>query len=142
MPTPVKTPLCKHNLRICEKCIVITDAGKRMSDLINGLMTFNKPWEIRHCWVAIRLSDGGFDGNLYATREEAINHQLDERFCAYAWMGTFVGSKAKSLDCQIFLEYHRQAYDNGMRLHEVKAPQLIMPTGAYDGITGRRRGTI
>jgi hypothetical protein len=132
-------PPCKHGLRICEKCIIIDDAAKRMSNVINSLMAFNKPWEIRNCWIAIRLADGGFDNNIYATREEAINHQIDERFCAYAWLGNFISSAAKPLDCAIFLKYHRDAYDAGMRLHEPKAPQLILPTSAYDNITGRHR---
>jgi hypothetical protein len=132
-------PRCKHGLRICEKCIIVDDAAHRMSDIINSLMTFNQPWAIRNCWIAVRLADGGFDNNIYATREEAINHQADERFCAYAYLGTFVGSAAKPLDCAIFLKYHRDAYDAGMRLHEPDAPQLILPTSTYDRVTGRSR---
>lgn len=135
---PQLKPKCRHGLRICEKCIRIDDAAKRMADIVNGLVTFNQPWAIRNCWIAIRLEDGGFDNNLYATREEAIKHQTDERFCAYAWMGNMI-SGAKPLDCAIFLEYHRQAYDSGMRLHEPEAPQLIMPTAGYDKLTGRVR---
>jgi hypothetical protein len=131
--------MCKHRLRLCEKCVIVDDAARRMSDIINGLMTFNKPWVVKNCWVAIRLQDGGYDNNIYATREEAIRHQLDERFCAYAYLGTFVGSKAKPLDCAIFLKYHRDAYDQGMRLHEPEAPQLILPTSAYDRVTGKER---
>lgn len=123
---------------ICDKCIIITDAAKMMADIINGLVTFNKPWEIRNCWVAIRLADGGYDNTIYATREEAIKHQADERFCAYAYLGNML-SGAKPLDCQIFLDYHRQAYDAGMRLHEPEAPQLIVSTNMYDRITGRDR---
>lgn len=129
---------CRHGMKICPQCIVVDDAAKRMSDIINGLVAFNNPWELRKCWVAIKLADGSFDGNLYATREEAINHQIDERFCAYAWMGNMLQG-AKPLDCAIFLEFHRQAYDAGMRLHEPEAPQLIVPTAAYDRLTGRKR---
>jgi hypothetical protein len=131
-----KPKLCRHGQRICPQCIEISDPAKRMADVINGLVTFNDPWHLRQCWIAIRLADGGFDGNLYATREEAIRHQSDERFCAYAWMGNML-SGAKPLDCAIFLEFHRQAYDSGMRLHEPEAPQLIMPTSVYDQLTGR-----
>jgi hypothetical protein len=109
-----------------------------MADVINSLVTFNPVWHLRECWIAIRLADGGFDGNLYATREEAIKHQPDERFCAYVWMGNMIQG-AKPLDCAIFLEFHRQAYDAGMRLHEPEAPSLIVPTKAYDYMTGRRR---
>jgi hypothetical protein len=54
-------------------------------------------------------------------------------------MGTMLQG-ARPLDCQIYLEFHRQAYDANMRLHEPEAPQLILPTSVYDRITGRRRG--
>lgn len=109
-----------------------------MSDIVNGLVTFNDWDTLRHTWIAVRLSDGGFDGNLYATREEAINHQLHETTCAYQWMGNMIQG-AKPLDCAIFLEFHRQAYDAGMRLHEPEAPQLVVPTSVYDRMTGRKR---
>lgn len=132
-------PLCRHGAAICPQCIGISDAAKRMSDIINGLVTFVPLWELRTRWIAIRLQDGGYDGVLYDTREDAITHQVDERFCAYAWMGNMLNG-AKPLDCAIFLEYHRQAYDAGMRLHEPDAPQLILPTASYDRMTGRYRG--
>lgn len=141
MRTEPLPPKCKHGLRICEKCIIVDDAAKRMADIINSLVTFNQPWSLRDVWIAIRLADGGFDNNLYATREEAINHQSDERFCAYVFMGNMLAG-AKPLDCAIYLKYHRDAYDAGMRLHEPGAPQLILPTSVYDKITGRTRGTV
>jgi hypothetical protein len=132
-------PVCRHGVTICPQCIQIDDAAKRMSSMINGLIAFNNPFDLRQTWLAIKLQDGSSDGNLYATREEAIRHQLDERFCAYICMGTVMNG-SKPLDCAIFLEFHRQAYDEGMRLHEPEAPQLIMPTAGYDKLTGRVRG--
>lgn len=30
-------------------------------------------------WVALRLSDGGSDGNVYDTRPDAIRHQADRK---------------------------------------------------------------
>lgn len=131
-------PLCRHGAAICPQCIKIDDAAKRMSDIINGLVTFTPAWELRSKWIAIRLADGGYDGNLYDSRDAAIDHQLDERFCAYVLMQSMLQG-AKPLDCAIFLEYHRQAYDAGMRLHEPEAPQLILPTGTYDRLIGRKR---
>lgn len=131
-------PLCRHGAAICPQCIAIDDASKRMADNINALVTFTPAWELRTKWLAIRLSDGGYDGTLYDSRDAAIDHQLDERFCAYVCMATMLQG-AKPLDCAIFLEYHRQAYDAGMRLHEPEAPQLIMPTLGYDLLTGRKR---
>jgi hypothetical protein len=110
-----------------------------MADIVNGLVTFTPIWELSSKWVAIRLSDGGYDGNLYDSRDDAISHQLDERFCAYVAMQSMLQG-AKPLDCAIFLEFHRQAYDAGMRLHEPEAPQLILPTSVYDRMTSRVRG--
>jgi len=109
-----------------------------MAGIINGYVTFVPVWELRTKWIAIRLQDGGSDGNLYDSREDAIKHQLDERFCAYVCMGAMI-SGAKPLDCAIYLEVHRQAYDGGMRLHEPEAPQVIMPTSVYDRMTSRVR---
>lgn len=131
--------LCRHGHAICPQCIEIGDAAKRMADIVNGLVTFTPIWELSNKWIAIRLSDGGYDGNLYDSRDDAIRHQLDERFCAYAAMQSMLQG-AKPLDCAIFLEFHRQAYDAGMRLHEPEAPQLILPTSVYDRMTSRVRG--
>lgn len=136
MPKTKET--CQHGMTICPQCIKISDAAKRMSGIINGLVTFTETWELRTKWIAVRLADGGYDGNLYDSREDAIRHQLDERFCAYVCMGTMLQG-AKPLDCAIYLEFHRQAYDEGMRLHEPEAPQLIMPTAVYDRMMGRQR---
>jgi hypothetical protein len=137
--TTTKVPTCRHGLRLCDQCIIVDDAAKRMSEVINALVTFSSDlYELGHKWIAIRLADGGYDGTLYDTRDDAIRHQLDERFCAYVCMANMI-TGSKPLDCAIFLEYHRQAYDAGMRLHEPGAPQLILPISAYDRITGRRR---
>lgn len=109
-----------------------------MAGIINGYVTFIPPFELMTKWVAIRLQDGGSDGNLYDSREDAIRHQIDERFCAYVCMGAMMQG-AKPLDCAIYLEVHRQAYDSGMRLHEPEAPQIIMPTTLYDRLTSQKR---
>jgi hypothetical protein len=116
----------------------IPDEAKRMSDIINSLVAFTPTWELRNKWIAVRLNDGGYDGTLYDSRDDAITHQLDERFCVYVCMRTMMQG-AKPLDCAIYLEFHRQAYDSGMRLHEPEAPQLLLPTSGYDQITGRVR---
>lgn len=129
---------CRHGQTICPQCIEVGDAAKRMSDIINGLLAFTPLWDLRTKWIAVRLNDGGYDGNLYDSRDDAIRHQLDERFCAYVCMQSMLQG-AKPLDCAIYLEFHRQAYDEGMRLHEPEAPQIIVATSMYDRITGRDR---
>jgi hypothetical protein len=127
---------CKHGYVICSKCVVITDAAKRMSDYIN-LMLVAQPWEvIKTSWLAIRLEDGNCDGTLYDTREDAIKHQLHENLCAYFFMRTALGGVPQR-DCQIFLDTHRHIYDNGGRLADPAAPQVVMSTYGHDVITGR-----
>jgi hypothetical protein len=133
-----KPNLCQHGLKICDQCIIIDDAAKRMSGIINGYIVFMPMWELRSKWLAIRLSDGGSDGTLYDSREDAINHQLDARFCAYTAFQSLMGG-ASPKDCAIWLEVHRQAYDANMRLHEPEAPQLIVSAGAYDWMNYRQR---
>lgn len=110
-----------------------------MSGIVNSLVSFTPVWDLRTKWIAVKLADGSYDGVLYDSRDDAIRHQLDERFCAYVCMASMVQG-AKPLDCAIYLEFHRQAYDSGMRLHEPEAPQLILPTSVYDRMTGRVRG--
>lgn len=130
---------CRHNLVICSRCVQVTDAARRMSDTINGVITFSRAWEICNSWMAFRLADGTSDGVIYDTRQAAISHQSDERLCAYFCFRSAMGG-TKPLDCQIFLNMHRHAYDNGGGLSEPQAPQLIMPSNYYDFIRGRYRG--
>jgi hypothetical protein len=115
---------------------VITDAARRMSDIINLTITFNGVWEIKDKWMAFRLSDGSTDGALYDTRQDAINHQSNPQWCAYQSFRNLL-SGAKPLDCQIFLDVNRQAAE--MNLHEDHAPQLILPTAYYDFLNDRKR---
>ena len=127
---------CKHGLRVCSRCVVVTDAGKRMSDLIN-LLTVAQPWDVlKRTWIAIRLQDGGYDGTLYDTRQDAIRHQLDENFCAYFCMRNALGGVTPK-DCQLYLNAHRQVYDAGGRMAEPQAPQVIISTRGYDIMTGK-----
>jgi hypothetical protein len=125
--------LCKHGYAICPECIFITDAAKRMAATVNGIIAFSRWWDIRDKWMAFKLADGSTDNVLYDSRTDAIRCQLDERFCAYLCMHNLAFG-LKELDAQIYLEFHRQAYDQNLRLHEPEAPQLIMPTDWYDRI--------
>jgi hypothetical protein len=130
---------CKHGNQVCSQCVVVTDAAKRMSDTINGRLSFSKDWGIRTAWMAFRLSDGGSDNVVYDTRLDAISHQLHENLCAYFCFRNAMGG-TNARDCQIFLDLHRAAYDSNMRLSEPQAPVMIMPTPYHDYRTGRKRG--
>lgn len=71
-------------------------------------------------YVAIRLSDGGSDGTLYDTRNDAIRHQLHENLCAY-YRVTIGGASPKAM--WVFMVYMRQLYDNGVRFSQ-EAPRV------------------
>jgi hypothetical protein len=127
-----RSGLCRHGFRVCSQCVVITDAARRMSDRIN-LWIVAQPWDVlKNSWVAIRLANGGTDGVLYDTRQDAISHQLDERHCAYFSFRTALGG-VNARDCQLFLDVHRQVYDAGGHFTE----PMIMSTRGHDIMSGR-----
>jgi hypothetical protein len=89
-----------------------SDAAKRASDIINSYITF-MPWdELKRKYIAIRLSDGGHDGNLYDSFTEAVRHQSDEKLCYYVWMGNLIGG-ARPKDMELLLKFARDNYDRG-----------------------------
>lgn len=121
---------CKHGNTICSRCIVVTDAGKRISEGIRLAITFHVWEEIKNGWMAFALSDGQTDHTVYPSRQDAIRHQSDEtRFLYIALRSCPSGMPEK--DAEIFLEVNRHAYDASMRLSEPEAPQLIMPISRH-----------
>ena len=97
-----------------------SDAAKRASDNINAFRTF-VPWdELKHKWMAVRLSDGGYDGTLYDSKVEAVKHQSNEFLCAYVAFKNLVGG-ATPKDMELFLKFNRDAYDAGFRLPDPSA---------------------
>jgi len=86
-----------------------SDAAKRCSDHINLHAVVN-PFAIGQ-FAAIRLSDGGSDGELYQSRSDAVRHQLHEKLCAYVCIppGGMTPEEAES-----FLATHRTIYDSGV----------------------------
>jgi hypothetical protein len=128
--------LCPHGLRVCRKCAIVEDSGRRMSELIS-IMVASHPWdEIINSWMAIRLADGSSDNVLYESREAAIAHQPDERWCLYVFMRNCQGG-IKPLDAQLMINLHRQVYDAGGRLSDPVAPSLIVSAKGYDKLIGR-----
>lgn len=115
---------CKHGNHICEQCVKVSDAAKRFSDGINAMITFNKAWELRYSWVAVKLQDGSVDSTIYDTRADAITHQSDERLYCYFPIGNFLNG-LKSADAQLILDLQRHAYDQGFRITDEKTPDLI-----------------
>jgi len=124
---------CKHGLVICEKCVVITDAAKRVHDAIGIAITFHTIEEISRGWMAFALADGQTDHTIYPSKVEAIRHQSDEFRYMYVSLARCIGGMSAK-DAQLFLDVHRQAYDGGMRLTDPDNA-IMMPQGREQLIT-------
>ena len=136
--------LCRHGRRVCADCVVVTDDARRAYDIIRAYATF-VDYETRvRAWVAIRLADGGSDGNLYESRREAVRHQLDEKLCAYFTYRNAPTGFSSVQDAQLYLDYHRMAYDQGasQALADPDEPHggrgLVMPTAREQIMADRR----
>jgi hypothetical protein len=99
--------------------VVVPDDARRAADIINMHIMLKKSG-----WVAIRLSDGGSDGVVYDQRADAVRHQLHENQCAYFQLPLI---PVTPWECDVFLRYNRQLYDNGMRMGDPDAPTPIVP---------------
>ena len=115
--------------------IQFSDAAKRASDNINALLAFMNPEELRRKYMAVRLSDGGYDGTLYDTKRDAVRHQLDEFLCAYVCFRNLMNG-ATPKEMEIFLKFNRDAYDKGFRLVDPDAAHggrdVLMTSAAHD----------
>jgi len=107
-----------------------------MAELVN-LTVISNNWDvICNSWLAIRLADGSSDGVIYDSREAAIMHQPDERWCFYLCLRNAMGG-IKPLDAQLLINMQRQIYDAGGRLADPQAPSIIISTKGYDKLIGR-----
>jgi hypothetical protein len=111
------------------------DAAKRLSDTVNNLGTHKTHEELVNGWIAVRLSDGTWDGVLYDSRHSAVSHQSNEFLCAYLSTRS-AQSGMTPRDAHTFLAFHRSAYDAGFRLpdpdHKNGGKELIVPATRQD----------
>lgn len=118
------------------------DAAKRLSDIVNNLGTHKTYEELVNGWIAVRLSDGTWDGVLYDSRHSAVTHQSNEFLCAY--LSTRSAQSGMTVrDAHTFLAFHRAAYDAGFRLpdpdHSNGGKELIPPATRQDIRSQTRR---
>lgn len=59
-----------------------TDRAQRCSDAVT-LALLGQGRGVVGKWLAVRLSDGGTDGNVYDRKADAVRHQLHPQQCAY-----------------------------------------------------------
>lgn len=89
------------------------DAAKRMRDWIAlHQAALGRDEILRHRFVAIRLSDGGSDGQVYDSRTAAMDHQLNPEWCGYFQIPLERWSEQV---CDVLLYYVRRRYDAGDR---------------------------
>jgi hypothetical protein len=129
---------CSHGLRICSRCIVPTDAAKRMSDTIN-LKVISHTWEeLVNGYMAFRLSDGTSDNVLYDSHAVAARHTDSKQHGYFCFRSGMAGVNAK--DCEILLNVWRAAADAGIPMAEPdvkRQPDLFISTWGYDVMSGR-----
>ena len=118
-----------HSAMVAFRKPVYSDAAKRCSDVVNLAM---------HCgdwgkWVAIRLLDGGSDGVVYDTRQDAIRHQFYEFFCCYVMVPP---SGMQPPEAEEFMAFNRELYDAGFRMTD---PEVVKPLRTEDVAVARRR---
>jgi hypothetical protein len=118
----------------------IPDDAKRFADIVNGNLVAFPAWELRNKWLAIRLSDGGSDGTIYDSKQDAVKHQIDEFQCAYFCFRNCLGG-ISAREAERFLVYVRAAYKAGFRLPDPDAKHggldTFISVEQFDGITGR-----
>lgn len=98
------------------------DAAKRLSDIINSICVFQPLEVVINSWLAVRLADGGYDGTLYDSRAAAVKKQSDEKLCVYVNLRASPGGMPVK-EAYAYLQFHRAAYDAGMRLTDPDRPQ-------------------
>lgn len=121
----------------------LNDCAKRASDIVNIILVAHPYDQIRDSFIAIRLSDGGYDGVIYESRREAVTHQLHEQQCAYLGFRNLANG-ATPRDMALFLDFNRKAYEAGYRLtdpdHQFGGREIIMTTPQVDYRKGFNRG--
>lgn len=144
--TLIRPPKCAtHGNIACRYCTGVTDAGKRISALVNNMVAFRGWDELNNGYMAFRLEDGNSPDHctLYDNYEDALKH-TDETQCAYFCFRQAMGGISPH-DAEIWLMYNRAAVASGVprRVPDVRRREVpvlpILPIETYDRITGRRR---
>jgi len=108
---------CIHGNKICYECIPIDDRARRAYDATT-LATLAHGWDERMAlpFMAIRLSDGTSDGQLYPDKATAARYQLHERQCAYFSFRGEPNGFATPRHAAAWLAWVTAAYDAGFRM--------------------------
>lgn len=112
-----------------------------MADILNLHMTFGSMEDLRDKFMAIRLSDGGSDGAIYDSKQDAVKHQVHEQQCYYVSFRGLNPGGINAYECSVVLQFQRDAYKAGMRLIDpddrTGGKQVLMTTAWTDYYRGR-----
>jgi hypothetical protein len=123
------------------------ERAKRATDIINEARSSLDWDQLRMCWIAIRLSDGGATASggrwiIYDRKQDAVKDQLHEQQCAYICFRNLI-SGATVREMLRVLRFHEMAYDAGMRLPDPEAlsggVDLAPTSMLVDRLAGRTR---
>lgn len=121
----------------------LAECGKRISGVINQVVTDFNPWEIRNCWLAFKLEDGRvYGGNqpaLFDSQAAARKHTDQWKYCYVNMQGILGGLSQK--DAEIFLDFHRQARDVNLAQSDPNR-SAMMPFPAGDTYQAAQRGEL
>jgi hypothetical protein len=101
--------------------ILITDAGRRMSDAHELARAAGGSGR----FIAVRLHDGFCDGTIYDERDDAVRHKGAFREL-YAYVRVQPGQMPPA-EATAWIELHRRAAEAGMPLTAQMRP--VLPTG-------------
>lgn len=137
---PIRDSKCiRHRVYACSQCVIPTDAARRMSDMINSMVTF-KGWdELANGFMAFRLDDGSSTGTLYDSYEDAVRFTDESRHAYFCFRQAMGGANPK--DCEIFLRFWRHAREANLPTRHPETRRALTPIlsiKGYDIMTGRR----
>ena|SRR5215472_11208140 len=129
---------CPHGFVICSRCIIATDAGRRMADTIN-LKVISHTWEeLARGWMVFSLADGSSDNVLYDSKQTAAKFTDEKRNGYFCFASRMAGMDPR--DATILLQFWRHAAAAGIPMAEPdvkRQPDLIISTYGMDVLRGR-----
>jgi hypothetical protein len=127
-----RPPKCaNHGVYGCSRCVIVTDAGKRMADMINLMVAFKSWDELQNGYMAFRLDDGSSNGTLYDSYEDAIRFTDETRHAYFCFRQAMGGANPK--DCEIFLAFNRHVTEAGIPRKHPETRRAITPILSIKG---------
>jgi len=103
----------------------LEEAGKRLAGTVNTYIAARDPWELKNCVLAVRLSDGSTDGNLYESMQDAVRHSDETRHFYFHFKGNLGGVSVR--ECALVLQFHREAREAGLPQGDPDRKEQITP---------------